>query len=157
MISNNISSGYLSWQDKQTQSTFYFNHWNCKEAKNLINQISHDRLTKYFHQHQAPSWTPVLIPQKAKRPQSSHRNINHDALYHKQPSWQYWSSKVSQTAWKRCWLRKRVKLSLKLRKTAGRGHKGQLARQGGHVHIRFEGGQTPISRRLPKYGRVLKK
>lgn len=42
-------------------------------------------------------------------------------------------------------------------KTSGRGHKGQLARQGGHVHVKFEGGQTPITRRLPKYGRVFKK
>jgi large subunit ribosomal protein L15 len=41
-------------------------------------------------------------------------------------------------------------------KTSGRGHKGQLARQGGHVHVKFEGGQTPITRRLPKYGRVFK-
>ncbi len=33
-------------------------------------------------------------------------------------------------------------------KTAGRGHKGQGAR--GTVAARFEGGQTPISRRTPK-------
>ncbi len=33
-------------------------------------------------------------------------------------------------------------------KTAGRGHKGQGAR--GSVAARFEGGQTPISRRTPK-------
>lgn len=32
--------------------------------------------------------------------------------------------------------------------------KGHKARTGGGVHVRFEGGQTPITRRLPKYGRV---
>ena len=35
-------------------------------------------------------------------------------------------------------------------KTAGRGTKGQLAR--GTVHPRFEGGQMPLQRRLPKRG-----
>lgn len=34
-------------------------------------------------------------------------------------------------------------------KTAGRGTKGQKARAGGGVHPRFEGGQNPISERLP--------
>mgnify|MGYP006296767483 CR=1 FL=1 len=37
-------------------------------------------------------------------------------------------------------------------KTAGRGEKGQNARSGGRVHPRFEGGQMPIYRRLPKFG-----
>jgi large subunit ribosomal protein L15 len=37
-------------------------------------------------------------------------------------------------------------------KTCGRGHKGQKQREGGSVHPRFEGGQTPIYLRLPKYG-----
>ena len=37
-------------------------------------------------------------------------------------------------------------------KTAGRGHKGQKARSGGRVRIGFEGGQTPLYRRLPKRG-----
>lgn len=37
-------------------------------------------------------------------------------------------------------------------KTAGRGEKGQNARSGGRVHPRFEGGQMPIHRRLPKFG-----
>ena len=37
-------------------------------------------------------------------------------------------------------------------KTAGRGHKGQWARSGGGVRPGFEGGQTPLSRRLPKRG-----
>ena len=32
--------------------------------------------------------------------------------------------------------------------------KGHKARTGGGVHVRFEGGQTPITRRIPKYGRV---
>lgn len=37
-------------------------------------------------------------------------------------------------------------------KTAGKGHKGQLARTGGHVRPGFEGGQMPLYRRLPKRG-----
>src|SRR5690606_11327451 len=37
-------------------------------------------------------------------------------------------------------------------KTAGRGHKGQKARSGGTVRRGFEGGQTPLQRRLPKRG-----
>lgn len=36
--------------------------------------------------------------------------------------------------------------------TAGKGHKGQNARSGGGVRLGFEGGQTPIARRLPKRG-----
>lgn len=39
-----------------------------------------------------------------------------------------------------------------LGKTAGRGHKGQNARSGGGVRPGFEGGQTPLYRRLPKRG-----
>lgn len=39
-----------------------------------------------------------------------------------------------------------------LGKTAGRGHKGQKARSGGGKGAYFEGGQTPIQRRLPKRG-----
>jgi large subunit ribosomal protein L15 len=39
-----------------------------------------------------------------------------------------------------------------LGKTAGRGHKGQKARAGGGKGPYFEGGQTPIQRRLPKRG-----
>ena len=39
-----------------------------------------------------------------------------------------------------------------LGKTAGRGHKGQKARSGGGVRPGFEGGQMPLSRRLPKRG-----
>jgi len=35
-------------------------------------------------------------------------------------------------------------------KTAGRGTKGQKARAGGGVPAWFEGGQTPIHRRIPK-------
>ena len=35
-------------------------------------------------------------------------------------------------------------------KTAGRGTKGQNARSGGRVRPYFEGGQTPLVRRLPK-------
>eukprot|EP00658_Telonema_sp_P-2_P016382 TRINITY_DN16355_c0_g1_i3.p2 TRINITY_DN16355_c0_g1~~TRINITY_DN16355_c0_g1_i3.p2 ORF type:complete len:230 (-),score=38.72 TRINITY_DN16355_c0_g1_i3:301-990(-) len=38
-------------------------------------------------------------------------------------------------------------------KTCGRGHKGQKSRSGGgRPHPLFEGGQTPIIRRLPKRG-----
>ena len=37
-------------------------------------------------------------------------------------------------------------------KTAGKGHKGQNARSGGGVRIGFEGGQMPLSRRVPKRG-----
>ena len=36
--------------------------------------------------------------------------------------------------------------------TSTKGHKGQLARTGGKVRRGFEGGQTPLSRRLPKFG-----
>jgi len=36
--------------------------------------------------------------------------------------------------------------------TSGKGHKGQLARTGGTVRRGFEGGQTPMHRRLPKFG-----
>ena len=39
-----------------------------------------------------------------------------------------------------------------LGKTSGRGHKGQKARAGGGVRRGFEGGQTPLYRRLPKRG-----
>ena len=37
-------------------------------------------------------------------------------------------------------------------KTAGRGQKGQKSRSGGNVHPRFEGGQMPLIRRIPKRG-----
>jgi large subunit ribosomal protein L15 len=37
-------------------------------------------------------------------------------------------------------------------KTAGRGHKGHKARQGGETNPGFEGGQMPLYRRLPKRG-----
>ena len=39
-----------------------------------------------------------------------------------------------------------------LGKTSGRGHKGQKARSGGGVRRGFEGGLTPLYRRLPKRG-----
>jgi len=35
---------------------------------------------------------------------------------------------------------------------AGKGHKGQKARNGGGTRLGFEGGQTPLYRRLPKVG-----
>ena len=37
-------------------------------------------------------------------------------------------------------------------KTAGKGHKGQNARSGGCVRPGFEGGQMPMTRRIPKRG-----
>lgn len=36
--------------------------------------------------------------------------------------------------------------------TATRGHKGQKARAGGNISPRFEGGQMPLVRRIPKRG-----
>ena len=39
-----------------------------------------------------------------------------------------------------------------LGKTSGKGHKGQKARSGGGVRRGFEGGQTPLYRRIPKRG-----
>jgi large subunit ribosomal protein L15 len=39
-----------------------------------------------------------------------------------------------------------------LGQTSAKGHKGQLARTGGRVRRGFEGGQTPLHRRLPKFG-----
>ena len=39
-----------------------------------------------------------------------------------------------------------------LGKTCGRGHKGQRARAGRFHKLGFEGGQTPLQRRLPKFG-----
>ncbi len=38
-------------------------------------------------------------------------------------------------------------------KTSGRGQKGQKARSGGNINkLHFQGGQTPIQRRIPKRG-----
>ncbi|CAL4323860.1 50S ribosomal protein L15 [Buchnera aphidicola] len=37
-------------------------------------------------------------------------------------------------------------------KTAGRGHKGQTSRKGSSIRRGFEGGQTPLYRRIPKFG-----
>ncbi|NLC97385.1 MAG: 50S ribosomal protein L15 [Erysipelotrichaceae bacterium] len=37
-------------------------------------------------------------------------------------------------------------------KTSGKGHKGQNSRSGGGVAIGFEGGQTPLYKRIPKRG-----
>jgi len=37
-------------------------------------------------------------------------------------------------------------------KTSTRGHKGQWARSGGGVRLGFEGGQTPLFKRIPKRG-----
>jgi large subunit ribosomal protein L15 len=37
-------------------------------------------------------------------------------------------------------------------KTGGKGTKGQKQRKSGHVRLGFEGGQTPIYRKVPKVG-----
>ena len=37
-------------------------------------------------------------------------------------------------------------------RTAGKGHKGQQSRSGAKKKLYFEGGQTPLARRLPKVG-----
>ncbi|AGO28335.1 50S ribosomal subunit protein L15 [Candidatus Tremblaya phenacola PAVE] len=37
-------------------------------------------------------------------------------------------------------------------KTSGRGHKGQNSRSGHSKRLGFEGGQTPLLKRIPKYG-----
>ena len=39
-----------------------------------------------------------------------------------------------------------------LGQTSGKGNKGQLARSGGKVRRGFEGGQSPLIRRVPKFG-----
>jgi len=39
-----------------------------------------------------------------------------------------------------------------LGQTSGKGGKGQTARTGGTIRRGFEGGQTPLMRRLPKFG-----
>ena len=40
-----------------------------------------------------------------------------------------------------------------LGKTSGRGQKGQKARAGGNINkVHFQGGQTPLQRRIPKRG-----
>lgn len=43
-------------------------------------------------------------------------------------------------------------MSSGLGKTSGRGHDGQKSRSGGGKGPYFEGGQTPLQRRLPKRG-----
>ena len=37
-------------------------------------------------------------------------------------------------------------------KTCGRGHKGTYARSGGKINRGFEGGQSPLHKRFPKFG-----
>ena len=37
-------------------------------------------------------------------------------------------------------------------RTAGKGHKGYKSRKGANAKLHFEGGQTPLMRRLPKRG-----
>jgi large subunit ribosomal protein L15 len=44
-------------------------------------------------------------------------------------------------------------IASRLGKTCGRGQKGQKARNGGNIgKLHFQGGQTPIQRRVPKRG-----
>jgi large subunit ribosomal protein L15 len=45
-----------------------------------------------------------------------------------------------------------VEQDLDCGKTSGKGHKGQKARAGFSLRRGFEGGQTPLYRRLPKRG-----
>lgn len=40
----------------------------------------------------------------------------------------------------------------RIRKTSGRGEKGQKARSGASIKPWFEGGQTPLYKRLPRRG-----
>ena len=42
-------------------------------------------------------------------------------------------------------------------KTCGMGHKGQKARSGSGMMLGFEGGQTPLQWRVPKFGFVSRK
>ncbi|ADM89806.1 putative 50S ribosomal subunit protein L15 [Candidatus Zinderia insecticola CARI] len=42
-------------------------------------------------------------------------------------------------------------------KTSGRGHKGQKSRSGYNIKKGFEGGQTPLYKRIPKIGFKKKK
>jgi len=51
-----------------------------------------------------------------------------------------------------CEKRKRVGRGGSRGGTSGKGHKGQKARSGGKVRLSFEGGQMPLTRRLPKRG-----
>ncbi|WMC20174.1 MAG: 50S ribosomal protein L15 [Enterobacteriaceae bacterium PSpyr] len=44
-----------------------------------------------------------------------------------------------------------------LGKTCGRGHKGQKSRSGNNIKRGFEGGQTPLYKRIPKFGFISKK
>jgi large subunit ribosomal protein L15 len=60
--------------------------------------------------------------------------------------------KLVRPKWKREPKRKGLGIGSGLGKTAGRGTKGQRARGSSKVSIYFEGGQTPIYRRLPKRG-----
>jgi large subunit ribosomal protein L15 len=60
--------------------------------------------------------------------------------------------KLVRPKWKKEPKRKGLGIGSGLGKTAGRGTKGQRARGSSKVSIYFEGGQTPIYRRLPKRG-----
>ena len=51
-----------------------------------------------------------------------------------------------------CKKRKRIGRGGSRGGTSGRGHQGQGSRSGGSVGVIYEGGQMPLSRRLPKRG-----
>ncbi|ADV33612.1 50S ribosomal protein L15 [Candidatus Blochmanniella vafra str. BVAF] len=65
---------------------------------------------------------------------------------------------ISSSQGSRC-LKKRVGRGIGsgLGKTGGRGHKGQKSRSGCKIGVTFEGGQTALHRRLPKFGFTSKK
>ncbi len=48
--------------------------------------------------------------------------------------------------------RKRIGRSGSRGGTSGKGHKGQKARSGPKIRIQYEGGQMPLTRRMPKHG-----
>lgn len=106
---------------------------------------------KSVHSHACPSVQFHLL----RHPQSlgSHATFNHNGLMDSHGLRAYSLLSLND-------LRDKVPRKQKTRKgrgigsgkgkTAGRGHKGQKAR--GHGKLGFEGGQTPLRRRLPKRG-----
>lgn len=106
---------------------------------------------KSVHSHARPSVQFHLL----RHPQSlgSHATFNHNELMYSHGLRAYSLLSLND-------LRDKVPRKQKTRKgrgigsgkgkTAGRGHKGQKAR--GHGKLGFEGGQTPLRRRLPKRG-----
>jgi ribosomal protein L15 len=56
---------------------------------------------------------------------------------------------VSKRAWARC---RSLYREIRWNRAAGRGYKGQKARNGRNPRLGFEGGQTPLRLRIPKRG-----